>query len=79
NEDTITVFKFLMPGIKLPKRKVIDSRVLIKSAKLLQENIIKIAKNDIDEVTMTFDSWTNIKQEHLWNIVFITTGEQSLI
>ena len=43
NEDTIAVFEFLIPGLKLPKRKVIGGKVLMKSAQLLQENIIKTA------------------------------------
>ncbi|CAG8836329.1 12396_t:CDS:2, partial [Gigaspora margarita] len=30
NEDTIAVFEFLVPGIKLPKRKVIGGKVLMK-------------------------------------------------
>ncbi|CAG8797239.1 7388_t:CDS:1, partial [Cetraspora pellucida] len=79
NEDTIAVFEFLVPGLKLPKRKVIGSRVLMNSSKLLQDNIIKTAKNDMDEVTTTFDGWTNIRQEHIWGIVFITINGQSLI
>ncbi|CAG8822025.1 6066_t:CDS:2, partial [Gigaspora margarita] len=41
NEDTIAVFEFLVPGIKLLKRKVIGGKVLMKSAQLLQNNIIK--------------------------------------
>ncbi|CAG8706317.1 15449_t:CDS:2, partial [Cetraspora pellucida] len=35
NEDTITVFEFLVPGLKLPKHKVIGGKVLIKSAQSL--------------------------------------------
>ncbi|CAG8842515.1 45385_t:CDS:1, partial [Gigaspora margarita] len=79
NEDTIAVFEFLIPGLKLPKRKVIGGKVLMKSAQLLQENIIKTARSDTDGVTATFDGWTNIRQEHIWGVVFITTNGQSLI
>ncbi|CAG8596741.1 11184_t:CDS:1 [Scutellospora calospora] len=31
NEDTISVFEFLVPEIKLPKHKVIGDKVLMKS------------------------------------------------
>src|SRR5260363_466416 len=79
NEDTIAVLEFLVPGIKLPKQKVIGGKVLMKSARLLQNNIIKIAKDDMDGITATFDTWTNVKQEHIWSVVFITTNRQSLI
>ncbi|CAG8811132.1 1560_t:CDS:2, partial [Gigaspora margarita] len=34
NEDTIAIFEFLIPGLKLPKRKVIDGKVLMKSTQL---------------------------------------------
>ncbi|CAB5389959.1 unnamed protein product [Rhizophagus irregularis] len=68
NEETIVIFQFIVPGIKLPKRKAIAEKVLKKSSEMLQENIIKIAKNDPDGVTATFDGWTNVKQEHLWEI-----------
>jgi hypothetical protein len=35
---------------------------------MLQENIIKIAKNDTDGGIATFDGWTNVKQEHLCSV-----------
>src|SRR6266536_2803217 len=57
NEETIAIFQFIAPGIKLPKRKAISGKVLKKSSKSLQENIIKIAKDDQDGVTATFDGW----------------------
>src|SRR3954453_19029107 len=41
NEKTIAIFQFIAPGIKLPKRKAISVKVLNKSSKTLQENIIK--------------------------------------
>ncbi|CAG8842698.1 24179_t:CDS:2, partial [Gigaspora margarita] len=34
NENTIAVFEFLIPGLKLPKCKVIGSKVLMQSAQL---------------------------------------------
>ncbi|CAG8679568.1 22159_t:CDS:2, partial [Cetraspora pellucida] len=49
NEDIIIVFEFLVPEIKLPKCKLLGSKVLIKSLQLLQENIIKTAQSDTDE------------------------------
>ncbi|CAB4399228.1 unnamed protein product [Rhizophagus irregularis] len=79
NEETIVIFQFIVPGIKLPKRKAIAEKVLKKSSEMLQENIIKIAKNDPDGVTATFDGWTNVKQEHLWEIVLITTSGKPLV
>ncbi|CAG8593111.1 10444_t:CDS:2 [Ambispora leptoticha] len=62
NEDTIAVFEFLVPGLKLSKRKIIGGKVLMKSTQSLQDNIIKVAKNNMNRVTATFDDET-IKHE----------------
>lgn len=79
NEDTQAVFNFILPNINLPNRKAIGGRVLKKSAKTLKNNIKNIAKRDIDGVTATFDGWTNVKAEHIWGVVLITTQGQPLI
>ncbi|CAG8837296.1 22788_t:CDS:2, partial [Gigaspora margarita] len=50
NEDTIAMFEFLIPGLKLPKRKVIGGKVLMKSVQLLQENIIKTAQSNTNRI-----------------------------
>jgi len=51
----------------------------MNSANTLKENIIKIAKSDPDGVTAVFDGWTNVKQEHIWGVVFITSFGQPLV
>ena len=79
NEDTIAVFQFISPGLRLPKRRQIGSNILMNSANTLKENIIKIAKSDPDGVTAVFDGWTNVKQEHIWGVVFITSFGQPLV
>ncbi|RIA81385.1 hypothetical protein C1645_837104 [Glomus cerebriforme] len=33
-------------------------------------------ENDKNGVTATFDRWTNVKMEQLWDIVFITSKEE---
>ncbi|PKC13139.1 hypothetical protein RhiirA5_460719 [Rhizophagus irregularis] len=74
NNETIAIFQFLAPGVILSKRKAIT-----KYSETLQKNIIKISKSDQDGVTATFDGWTNVKQEHIWGVVFLTTSGQPLI
>ena len=73
NKETIAIFEFISPGIQLPKRKAISGKILQKSSQTFQESIIKLAKQDQDGVTATFDGWSNVKQEHIWGVVFITT------
>jgi hypothetical protein len=79
NKETIALFKFLSPGIQLPKRKIMAGKILQNSSQALQENIINLAKKDQDGVTATFDGWSNVKQEHIWGVVFITTSGRPLI
>ncbi|EXX60605.1 hypothetical protein RirG_178430 [Rhizophagus irregularis DAOM 197198w] len=74
SNETIAIFQFLAPGVILSKRKAIT-----KYSETLQKNIIKISKSDQDGVTATFDGWTNVKQEHIWGVVFLTTSGQPLI
>jgi hypothetical protein len=79
NEETKALFEFVAPGLVLPKRKIIGGRILNDAAKSLQYNIVKIAANDKDGVTATFDGWTNVKMEQLWGVVFITSKGQPLV
>jgi hypothetical protein len=79
NKETIAVFDFISPGIQLPKRKALAGKILEKSSQTFQENITKLAKQDHDGVTATFDGWSNVKQEHIWGVILITTSGRPLI
>ncbi|CAG8824414.1 14095_t:CDS:1, partial [Cetraspora pellucida] len=65
NKETKALFDFIMPGFNLPKHKILGGRVLTEASKNLQDEILKIAQNDKNSVTTTFDSWTNVKYEHI--------------
>ncbi|GES95927.1 ribonuclease H-like domain-containing protein [Rhizophagus clarus] len=79
NKETQDVFRCIAPTLKLPGRKAISDRVLSISANQLTESIVAQAKADIIGVTAAFDGWTNIKQEHLFGVVFITSSGKTLI
>jgi hypothetical protein len=79
NKETQDVFRFLAPALKLPSRKAISNRILSKSVTQLSESIIEQAKSDIIGVTAAFDGWTNVKQEHLFGVVLITSFGKILI
>ena len=79
NEETKALFEFIAPELTLSNCKAIGGRILKNTAKSLQENIIKAAENDKNRVTATFDKWTNVKMEQLWDIVFIISKGQSLV
>jgi hypothetical protein len=71
--------RFIAPALKLPGRHAISNRILSKSAKKLTQSIVKQAKADVIGVTAAFDGWTNVKQEHLFGVVFITSSGKTLI
>ena len=79
NKETQEVFKFIAPALNLPGRHAISNRILSKSAKQLAESIVEQAKADVIGVTAAFDGWTNVKQEHLFGVVFITSSGKTLI
>ncbi|PKK75879.1 hypothetical protein RhiirC2_816375 [Rhizophagus irregularis] len=66
--------RFIAPALKLPGRHAISNRIFSKSAKNLTQSIVKQAKADVIGVTAAFDGWTNVKREHLFGVVFITSS-----
>lgn len=79
NKETQEVFRFIVPTLKLPGRHAISNRILSKSTKQLTQSIVEQAKADAIGVTAAFDGWTNVKQEHLFGVVFITSHGKTLI
>ncbi|RGB34187.1 hypothetical protein C1646_760843 [Rhizophagus diaphanus] len=79
NKETQDVFKFIAPALKLPGRKAISDRILPDSASQLKKSILEVASNDKIGVTAAFDGWTNIKQEYLFGVIFITSKGETLI
>ncbi|CAB4395944.1 unnamed protein product [Rhizophagus irregularis] len=79
NKETQDVFKFIAPALKLPGRKAISDRILPDSASQLKKSILEVASNDKIGVIAAFDGWTNIKQEHLFGVIFITSKGETLI
>ncbi|CAG8785523.1 35998_t:CDS:2, partial [Racocetra persica] len=58
---------------------MISNRILLKVSTKLNEDILERACADRVGITAVFDSWTNIKQEHLFGVVLITSQSISLI
>ena len=79
NQETQDVFNFIAPSLKLPSRRAISNRILTRSTKQLNQSIIEMAQKDKIGVTAAFDGWTNIKREHLFGVVFITSLGETLI
>lgn len=79
NEETQALFNFIAPSLKLPSRKKLGGKLLLKTSENFQENVLKIAQSDENGLTATFDGWTNVKQENIWGVVLITSKGQPLI
>jgi Protein of unknown function (DUF 659) len=67
------LFEFLNPFLKLPDRQTLGGEIL-KDAVSEKEEEMKIAlKEDPIGVTLTFDGWTNVKNEQLLGIIIMTS------
>jgi hypothetical protein len=78
NPETRELFKFCMPAIKLPSAKALSGSILKDTSKNLVKIIIATAQKDLNGVTAAFDRWTNVRSEHLFGVVFITSEGKSL-
>ncbi|CAG8842820.1 12980_t:CDS:1, partial [Racocetra persica] len=79
NYETQEVFHFIAPSLKLPNRRAVSNRILPRYSEKLGEEIQQRARADKIGVTAAFDGWTNIKQEHLFGVVLITSQGEALI
>ena len=71
-----SLFHWLNPMITLPSRKVLSGRILKNAIDKVSLKLLDNAKNDSFGVTLAFDGWKNIAQQHIFGIVLITsTGE----
>lgn len=67
------LFEFLNPFLKLPDRQTLGGEIL-KDAVSEKEEAMEIAlKEDPVGVTLTFDGWTNVKNEQLLGVVIMTS------
>ncbi len=79
NKKIQDVFNFIAPALKLSGWWAISDRILSNSANELIKSILQIASHDKIKVTAAFNGWTNIKQEHLFGVIFITFQGKTLI
>ena len=78
NPETRELFKFCMPAIKLPSAKALSGSVLENASKDLIKKNITDAQKDLYGVTAAFDGWTNVRSEHLFGVVFITSEGKTI-
>ena len=67
------LFEFLNPFLKLPDRRNLGGKIL-ENAVAEEDKSMEIAlKKDQIGVTLTFDGWTNVKNEQLLGVVIMTS------
>jgi hypothetical protein len=67
------LFDFLNPFLKLPDRRLLGGKILKKAVENADEIMDNALKEDPVGVTLTFDGWTNVKNEQLLGSVLITS------
>ncbi|RHZ77864.1 hypothetical protein Glove_170g15 [Diversispora epigaea] len=67
------LFNFLNPHLKLPDRRLLAGSILTDTIKDSNILTLKTLQEDQIGVTLTFDGWTNVRNEHLLGIVIFTS------
>ena len=73
NPEARELFEFLNPFLKLPDRKNLGDNIL-RDAVTVGDKAMEIAlKEDQIGITLTFDGWTNVRNEQLLGVVIMTS------
>src|SRR5256885_15021236 len=73
NPEAKELFNFLNPHLKLPDRRELRGNILTKAVEKTDDAMNIAFKEDPVGVTLTFDEWTNIKNEQLLGAVLISS------
>ena len=78
NQATLDLFEFLNPHLVLPRRKALSNCVLNTETELntLRNDALS---NDNLGITLAFDGWKNILNQHIFGSLFITSFGEVLI
>lgn len=79
NPEVKELFKFIFPLVKLPSRKNLGGQILAKSTQKIIKSVKEKAQNDINGVTLAYDSWKNIKKEAIFGSILITSTGKILV
>lgn len=73
NPEAKELFNFLNPLLKLPDRRLLGGDILNEAVKNTDEAMDNALKEDQAGVTLTFDGWTNVRNEQLLGTVLISS------
>jgi len=67
------LFEFLNPHLKLPDRRALGGQILEAAVSEADKAMHEALREDPTGVTLTFDGWTNVKNEQLLGVMIITS------
>ena len=73
NPEAKELFNFLNPHLKLPDRRELRGNILTKAVEKTDDAMNIALKEDPVGVILTFDGWTNVKNEQLLGAVLISS------
>ncbi|CAG8645427.1 8513_t:CDS:2, partial [Diversispora eburnea] len=73
--EVVELFQFLNSHLKLPDHHLLGSNILSDAVKESNNTMIKVFQEDSIRVILTFDNWTNVRNEHLLGVVILTSEE----
>jgi hypothetical protein len=79
NQATLDLFEFLNPHLILPGRKVLSNRILNNETESVDKLRNEKLSNDQIGVTLAFDGWKNVLNQHIFGSLFITSSGEILI
>jgi len=79
NPEAKELFEFLNPFLKLPDRRYFGDNILKDAVAEVDKTMEITLKEDQTGVTLTFDGWTNVKNEQLLGVVIMTSEGRSYV
>ncbi|CAG8645192.1 7899_t:CDS:1, partial [Scutellospora calospora] len=68
------LFEFLNSHLKLPDRRALSGKILEAAVAEEDNEMYDAFSKDQIGITLTFDEWTNVKNEQLLGVMIITSG-----
>jgi hypothetical protein len=79
NQATLDLFEFLNPNLILPGRKALSNRILKDKTNNLDTLRNEKLSSDKIGVTLAFDGWKNVLNQHIFGSLFILSSGEILI
>jgi len=79
NLEVIELFKFLNLQIKLPDRKTLSTEILGNVVKDFDTMMLEKLILDRVGITVSFDGWTNVREQELMRTILMSSDGQPYV